>query len=359
MQSVSDWPQNSQGYELENPIGYGAFGVVYSAITLSGPHQNKRVAIKTIDLEQFPDQNIEELRKEIQIMRLCSHPNVISYHVCFISGKYFWMVMPLLEGGSVGNILKHKFPGGVKDEVLVASILKEVLQGLNYFHQNHQIHRDIKSSNILMSSEGNVFLGDFGVAAKLKEGVNAKTFAGSPCWMAPEVIDNENSQGYDYKADIWSFGITAIELVKGKPPLADYPPMKVIIMAISKDPPQLSKSDHYDSAFKEIVNLCLQKDPSRRPTAEALLRKKYFNKAKGSEYIRRHLLEYLPPLETRLPAPRAFEEFDDSQNLSSSGSGGWDFHLSGEFKAKKQEDPLEMIGTDEEDPLESICEDDD
>jgi serine/threonine protein kinase len=303
---------------------------VHSACVTEGPHLGSRVAIKLIELEQFPDHNLEEIRKEIQIMRLSSHPNILSYHVCFISGTQLWMVMPLMDCGSLGNILKFMFREGFEDEVLVASILKEVLQGLCYFHEHSQIHRDVKAGNILLSSNGRIYLSDFGVASKLRAGMNAKTFTGSPCWIAPEVIESTNGRGYDYKADIWSFGITAIELVKGAPPYIEFPPMKIILLVKNSDPPQLGKDAEYENAFKEIVNLCLQKDPELRPSAEVLLKKKYFQKARGSEYICARLIQQLPPIEQMVRSmPRNCGAAFLRDRLNSE-TESWDFNVSSE-----------------------------
>jgi len=353
MQTSENWPSRPSGYSLEQVIGKGAFGVVYSAKVLSGLHTNQKVAIKKIDLEDFPDHSLEDIRQELLLTRLSLHPNVVSYHTSFLSSHYLWLVMPLFEGGSVGCILKQKFPYGVKDISLVASILKDTLSALAYFHQNRQIHRDVKAANLLVNGDGRVMLSDFGVAAKLKQGMNAKTFVGSPCWMAPEVIDSDNYRGYDYKADIWSFGILAIELAKGCPPYSDQLPMKVIMLVLNKEPPLLSKNENLDSAFKELVNACLQKDPAKRPSAQSLLNKSFFKKAKGPQYIKYHLLEYLPPLTARVvEEQKAPEENKLSEKMM---SGDWDFSLSGEY-SKKPKEPLEELGLDEEDPLESIGE---
>lgn len=234
--------------------------------------------------------------------------------------------MPLMDCGSIGNILKYYYRGGIQDEVLVATILKEVLQGLEYFHEHNQIHRDVKAGNILLARDGKIHLGDFGVASNLRVGKNAKTFTGSPCWMAPEVIESDSNNGYDFKADIWSFGITAIELVKGVPPLIEHPPMKIILMVKNSDPPQLGKEEDYDSSFKELVNSCLQKDPSRRPTAETLLKKRFFHKARDNEYVYTHLTQILPPLESMVNIPRSFLGL--MQERRNSESEGWDFNIS-------------------------------
>jgi len=129
-----------------------------------------------------------------------------------------WLVMPLLGAGSIIDIIKMKCPKGIKDEALLATILKEVCEGINYFHNQSQIHRDIKGGNILMDEDGEVLLCDFGVSAHIKVGQPRTTFVGSPCWMAPEVLEQN---GHDFKADIWSLGITAIELANGTAPYAD------------------------------------------------------------------------------------------------------------------------------------------
>lgn len=122
-------------------------------------------------------------------MSTCEHKNVVKYHVSFIDGTQLWLVMPILSSGSLIDVIKAKYPEGVKDHAVLATIMREVLLGLDYFHKNGEIHRDIKCGNILLDEAGNVYLGDFGVAAHLKKGQKRKTFVGSPCWMAPEVME--------------------------------------------------------------------------------------------------------------------------------------------------------------------------
>lgn len=347
---------SARGYQLGSPIGFGAFGYVNVATVTKGPHKCERVAIKSIDLEQFPDSNLEEIRKEIQIMRLSYHENVVSYHVCFLVEMNLWLVMPLLEGGSVSSVIKANFASGINDESVIATILQMTLAGMSYFHMNNQIHRDIKASNILIGADGRVFISDFGVAAKLKEGKSAKTLVGSPCWMAPEVIDSERGNGYDFKADIWSLGITAIELAQGEPPHSGYPPMKVIMMVMHKEPPTLARPEKWSSEFRDFVHSCLQKDPADRPTAEQLLRKKFFRKARDSDYLIQRFISNLPPLETRV--------VDIPEPLNSSSSvefvRSWDFGSSGDYGSRRndrnQVDPLADLDEDEGDPFEGINE---
>jgi serine/threonine-protein kinase OSR1/STK39 len=158
-------------------------------------------------------------------MNVCQHPNMTSFHTCFISHKEVWLVMPLYEGGAVSDLMRRRFPNGIHNEIYIATILMKVLETVHYLHKQGYIHRDVKASNILLDAKGDLHLSDFGICAILKEGPNTLTFTGTLCWMAPEVLVSE--QGYDYKADIWSIGIMALELAEGRVPYSDLAPLKV------------------------------------------------------------------------------------------------------------------------------------
>lgn len=314
------YSMNVDDYVMGEPIGYGSSAVVYIA---DYKPLNTKVAIKMIDLDMFERNQIDELRREIQIMSLSRHPNLLPVYGSFVNESKLYIVTPYLSAGSCLDITKTAFPDGF-DEVSIAIILKQALEGLVYLHKNGLIHRDVKAGNLLMDEGGLVQLADFGVSSSLMEtgerkGIR-KTFVGTPCWMAPEVMEQS---GYDYKADIWSFGITALELATGHAPFAKYPPLKVLMLTLQNSPPTLDRDSakhKFSKVFKDMIDSCLQKDPTKRPSAEKLLTHPFFKQAKKIQYLVQSVLNNLPPVTERSHLKRKAEQPSEDKQ-----SETWDF----------------------------------
>eukprot|EP00732_Lithocolla_globosa_P003696 Lithocolla_globosa_v1_NODE_3066_length_1774_cov_13.904014.p1 type:complete len:358 gc:universal NODE_3066_length_1774_cov_13.904014:667-1740(+) len=268
-------------YDKGIRIGKGSFGEVFKG---SDKKTNEPVAIKMISLESAEDE-IEEIQQEIHLMADMKSVHVTQYFGAWLKQDKIWLVMELLEGGSCLDLLK----AAPFEEVHACILLREVLKGLNYLHDNGKIHRDIKAANVLLASNGTVKLADFGVSTQLTlDAAKKRTFVGTPFWMAPEIITRN---AYDMKVDIWSLGITAIEFVKGEPPNSDLHPMRVLRLTPKSEPPTL-EGNNFSKPFKDFVAVCLQKNPTARPTVKELLKHKFIKNAKKTQQLSELVVKY-------------------------------------------------------------------
>ncbi|PPD96823.1 hypothetical protein GOBAR_DD06143 [Gossypium barbadense] len=333
------FPVNAKDYKLYEEVGEGVSATVYRALCIP---LNEIVAIKVLDLEKC-NNDLDGIRREVQTMSLIDHPNLLRAHCSFATGHNLWVVMPYMAGGSCLHIMKSAFPEGFEEPV-IATLLREVLKALVYLHSHGHIHRDVKAGNILVDSNGAVKLADFGVSACMFDTGDRQrsrnTFVGTPCWMAPEVM--QQLHGYDFKADIWSFGITALELAHGHAPFSKYPPMKVLLMTLQNAPPGLDyeRDKRFSKSFKELVAACLVKDPKKRPTSEKLLKHHFFKHARSYDYLVRTILDGLAPLGERFRVLKTKEAdllvqnkalYEDKEQLSQQeyikGISAWNFNL--------------------------------
>ncbi|OIV90688.1 hypothetical protein TanjilG_15074 [Lupinus angustifolius] len=350
---------NPSDYKLLEEVGDGASAIVYRAIYLPN---NRQVAVKCVDLDRC-NSNLDDIRREAQTMSLIDHPNVVRAFCSFVVERHLWVVMPFMAQGSCLHLMKVAYPEGF-EEAVIASILKETLKALQYLHRQGRIHRDVKAGNILLDDNGEVKVADFGVSACIYDNGDRQrsrnTFVGTPCWMAPEVL--QPGTGYNSKADIWSFGITALELAHGHAPFSKYPPMKVLLMTIQNAPPGLDydRDRKFSKSFKEIVAMCLVKDQTKRPSVDKLLKHSFFKNAKSPQLYVKKLFADLPPLWNRVKSlqikdaaqlalkkmPSAEEEAL-SQSKYHRGVSAWNFDID-DLKAQAS-----MLRDDDDDVVET------
>ncbi|XP_005187713.1 serine/threonine-protein kinase hippo-like [Musca domestica] len=262
-------------FDIICKLGEGSYGSVYKALH---KESSSIVAIKLVPVES----DLHDIIKEISIMQQCDSPYVVRYYGSYFKQYDLWICMEYCGAGSVSDIMRLRKKTLTEDEI--STILSDTLKGLVYLHLRRKIHRDIKAGNILLNTEGYAKLADFGVAGQLTDTMAKRnTVIGTPFWMAPEVIEEI---GYDCVADIWSLGITALEMAEGKPPYGDIHPMRAIFMIPQKPPPSFREPDRWSTEFIDFVSLCLVKNPEERATASDLLEHEFIRNAKHRSILK-------------------------------------------------------------------------
>ncbi|KAF8316810.1 kinase-like protein [Clavulina sp. PMI_390] len=258
---VKEAGQPAVQYQLGNCIGRGQFGSVYRALNMT---TGQVVAVKQIRLAGLPEPEVTQLMQEVELMKRLDHPSIVKYEGMSRDKDALSIVLEYAENGSLGQTLKAF---GKLNERLVAGYVAKILEGLHYLHQSEVVHCDMKAANILTTKNGNIKLSDFGVSLNLRAVAQIKNdVAGTPNWMAPEVIE---LNGASPASDIWSLGCTVIELLTGKPPYADIPNgMSVMFRIVDDASPPLPVN--CSDALKDFFSQCFNKDPSKRPSAEEL-----------------------------------------------------------------------------------------
>ncbi|KAJ8284277.1 hypothetical protein COCON_G00031270 [Conger conger] len=245
-------------------IGHGSFGAVYFARDI---RTNEVVAIKKMSYSgKQSNEKWQDIIKEVKFLQKLRHPNTIEYRGCYLREHTAWLVMEYCLGSASDLLEVHKKP---LQEVEIAAITHGALQGLAYLHSHNMIHRDVKAGNILLTEPGQVKLGDFGSASIIAP---ANSFVGTPYWMAPEVILAMDEGQYDGKVDVWSLGITCIELEEA--PLFNMNAMSALYHIAQNESPVL-QSNHWSDYFRNFVDSCLQKIPQDRPTSDVLLKHRF------------------------------------------------------------------------------------
>ncbi|CAJ0571862.1 unnamed protein product, partial [Mesorhabditis spiculigera] len=329
-------------WDIIGELGDGAFGKVERVVSRNDP--NLQAAEKCIEVQE--GEELEDFLVEIEILQACRHENIVTLFACYYYAERLHMMLELCGGGAVDDImLELERP---LTEPQIAYIARYTCDAIRYLHQCNIIHRDLKAGNILLTNDGIVKLADFGVSAKLKDKNEKRdTFIGTPYWMAPEVMTCETfkDQPYDCRSDIWSFGITLIEMAQMEPPHSEVSPMRVLIKVQKNPPPTLNKPSSWSIYFNDFLKECLVKDPRARKAAEQLQNHPFLKS--GND--RRSVLALLAEAKAEVKEVEVMEEDDrasvdesipESEDTEEQNSAVWNDTNISAASTKQQPAPL-------------------
>ncbi|XP_043970800.1 STE20-like kinase b [Gambusia affinis] len=296
-------------WEIVGELGDGAFGKVFKA-------QNKQTGVlaaaKVIDTKT--EEELEDYMVEIDILASCDHQNIVKLLDAFYYESKLWILIEFCAGGAVDAVMLELERPLTEPQIRV--VCKQTLQALVYLHENKIIHRDLKAGNILLTLDGDVKLADFGVSAKNTKTLQRRdSFIGTPYWMAPEVVMCETSKDrpYDYKADIWSLGVTLIELAQVEPPNHEMNPMRVLLKIAKADPPTLMQPSRWSPEFSDFLKRCLDKNLDSRWTAAQLLQHSFVSTVTDSRPLRELIAEAKAEVTEEIEEHKEEEEEEETE----------------------------------------------
>jgi serine/threonine protein kinase/polyhydroxyalkanoate synthesis regulator phasin len=325
-------------YSIVEELGRGQFGKVFKGVKKD---TGEPVAIKCVPIDLDADEEtFRPIAKEIQMLKDCNHPNIVGFYGAYIKENELWIVMEFCDAGSCAKMMTRM--GKHLEEDQIAAVLYQTLLALEYLNNSKKIHRDIKADNILLKANGEAKVADLGVAAQLKNTSDyQKTATGTPYWMAPELV---NEMKYNSKVDVWSLGITAIELAEKKPPLFEYLPMRALFMIAqeTEKSPALASPKDWSPDFNDFIAKCLIRDPKQRWSATQLLAHPFIMKVKKQSQA---ILADLVHQFNTIMAQKRKEREAHSQGIGSSGvsvGGGPSSSSSGGLQAPSSPNNLRL-----------------
>ncbi|XP_063148465.1 serine/threonine-protein kinase 10 [Candoia aspera] len=343
-------------WEIVGELGDGAFGKVYKA---KNRETGDLAAAKVIETKN--EDELEDYIVEIEILATCDHPYIVKLLGAFYYDSKLWIMIEFCPGGAVDATMLELDRGLTESQIQV--ICRQMLEALDYLHGKKIIHRDLKAGNVLLTLDGDIKLADFGVSAKnIKTLQRRDSFIGTPYWMAPEVVMCETMKDtpYDYKADIWSLGITLIEMAQIEPPHHELNPMRVLLKIAKSDPPTLNYPSKWSPAFRDFLKTALDKNPETRPTATQLLEHPFVSKVTSNKALRELVAEAKAEVMEEIEDNREeVEEEDLSESASPQDVHQRDSSLASQLSVegdKLQENGLSLAANGPKLPLEQVKE---